>query len=131
VDEAGAGLLDRAVLPAEDRGAKSDWFKIGYKKDGGIPRDSDMLPHADFQLVLDYARWKVGALATQLADGRIAPAPYRAKAGVPCDQCDFSSLCPFDRAAGTYREMPRMAREEAVAAMAQALRDAHLPEEPA
>jgi ATP-dependent helicase/nuclease subunit B len=131
VDEAGAGLLDRAVLPAEDRGAKSDWFKIGYKKDGGIPRDSDMLPHADFQLVLDYARWKVGALATQLADGRIAPAPYRAKAGVACDRCDFSSLCPFDRAAGTYREMPRMAREEAVAAMAQALRDAHLPEEPA
>jgi ATP-dependent helicase/nuclease subunit B len=131
VDEAGAGLLDRAVLPAEDRGAKSDWFKIGYKKDGGIPRDSDMLPHADFQLVLDYARWKVGALATQLADGRIAPAPYRAKAGVPCDQCDFSSLCPFDRAAGAYREMPRMAREQAVAAMAQALRDAHLPEEPA
>lgn len=123
VDEAGAGLLDHAVLPAEDRGGKSEWFKIGYKKDGGIPKDSDMLTHADFEVVLDYARWKVGALAGELAAGRIAPAPYRARTGVPCDQCDFSSLCPFDRSAGIYREIPRMGREEAVAAMAAAMRE--------
>jgi ATP-dependent helicase/nuclease subunit B len=127
VDEDGAGLLDHAVLPSEDAGGQSEWYKIGYKKDRGIPKNSDMLPHDEFTLVLDYARWKVAALAAELAAGKIAPAPYRDSRGIPCDRCDFASLCPFDRADGVYREIPHMKREDAIPAMAAAISGAGGP----
>ena len=45
-------------------------------------------------------------------------------AGAACDRCDFTSMCPFDRAAGTYREIPKMSRDDALAAMAEALGNA-------
>jgi ATP-dependent helicase/DNAse subunit B len=128
VDEDGAGLLDHNVLPSEDAGGKSEWFKIGYNKTNhAIPRDSDMLPHDEFTLVLDYARWKVAALAAELAAGKIAPAPYRDSRGIPCERCDFASLCPFDRADGVYREIPHMKREDAIPAMAAAISGAGGP----
>jgi hypothetical protein len=122
IDEAGAGLLDASVLPSEDAGGSSGWYKMGYTKTAPrrMLKGMDMLAHGDFETVLDYARWKVASLAEELAAGKIAPAPYRAKSA-PCDQCEFVSLCPFDRVEGTYRDVPRMGREEALAAMREAL----------
>jgi ATP-dependent helicase/nuclease subunit B len=120
-DEAGAAHMDHAVGPHEDEGGKSDWYKIGYKKDGGIPKTGDMISHEDFRTVLEYVRWKIGTMTDELMAGEIVPKPYRDKKQIPCDECDFLSLCPFDKASGSFRAVPKMRREEALAAMRAAM----------
>ena len=40
-------------------------------------------------------------MTDDLVHGHIAPAPYRDGQRTPCDYCDFTSICPFDRAAAT------------------------------
>jgi ATP-dependent helicase/DNAse subunit B len=117
VDAEGAGHLDHAVMPHEDEGGKSAWFKVGFNKDGAVPKSGDMLAHGDFETVLAYVKWKVGVMGDDLMEGRIAPAPYREKKAAPCDDCDFASLCPFDRVNGAYRDVPKMKREEVIERM--------------
>ncbi|HVX84006.1 MAG TPA: PD-(D/E)XK nuclease family protein [Phycisphaerae bacterium] len=121
VDESAAHLLDHAILPSEDAGDKSAWFNIGYKKDGGIPVHSDMLPHDDFQLLLDFARWKVASLAAELVSGKIAPSPYRSRGQAPCTDCQFSSLCPFDPTTDPYRDLPHIPPRETLQKMRTSL----------
>ncbi|HVS72123.1 MAG TPA: PD-(D/E)XK nuclease family protein [Phycisphaerae bacterium] len=121
VDESAAHLLDHAILPSEDAGDKSNWFNIGYKKDGGIPKNSDMLPHQDFQLLLDFARWKVASLAAELVSGKIAPSPYRSRGQAPCTDCQFSSLCPFDPSTDPYRDLPHIPPKDTLQNMRTAL----------
>jgi ATP-dependent helicase/nuclease subunit B len=121
VDEAGASHLDHTVGPHEDSGGKSDWYKIGYNKDGGVPKTGDMLEHADFTMMLNYVRWKIGTMTDNLMEGQISPVPFRDRKQIPCDECDFASLCPFDRANGTFRAVPRMKRDDALAAMRSAV----------
>ena len=88
-----------------------------YTKDLDISSDSEVVSHEDFQTVLDYARWKIADLADALMEGRIAPNPYRHKQESSCERCEFASLCPFDQAAGSYREIPKLKNEEALAEM--------------
>ena len=117
VDAGGAHLLDHVVAPHEDAGGKSDWYKIGFNKDGAVPRTGDMVGHEDFRTVLEFVRWKIGRMVDDLAEGKIAPAPYRSQKESPCDDCDFFSLCPFDRVSGVYRDVPKMKRDEAIERM--------------
>ena len=100
VDAEGAVAMDHAVGPREDEGGKSAWYKIGFNRDGTIPKGGDMVGHGDFRTVLAYVRWKIGRMVDDLAAGKIGPAPYRAQRESPCENCDFFSLCPFDRASG-------------------------------
>ncbi len=114
----GRWRLDHAVGSQEDEGGKSAWYKIGFnKKPPLVPKSGDMVAHEDFRTVLEFVRWKIGRMVDDLAQGKIGPAPYRAQRESPCDNCDFFSLCPFDRASGTYRDMPRMKRDEAIERM--------------
>ncbi|MGN6368372.1 MAG: PD-(D/E)XK nuclease family protein [Phycisphaerae bacterium] len=118
VDAEGAAAMDHAVGSQEDEGGKSAWYKIGFnKKPPLVPKSGDMVEHEDFRTVLEFTRWKIARMVDDLAAGKIAPAPYRAQKESPCDACDFFSLCPFDRASGTYRDVPRMKREEVLERM--------------
>jgi ATP-dependent helicase/nuclease subunit B len=120
-DESGAAHFDHAIAPHEDAGASSNWYEIGYKKDGGIPKRGDMISHEDFRTVLAFVRWKIGTMTDELMAGEIVPKPYRDKKQIPCDECDFLSLCPFDKVSGSFRAVPKMKREEAIAAMRSAM----------
>ncbi len=117
VDAAGAAHLDRAVGPHEDAGGKSAWFRLGYTGKGQILARSDMISHEDFQMMLRFVRQKIGRMVDDLMHGEIAPAPYRDKQKVPCAECDFASLCPFDRVNGVYRDVPKLDRSEALRRM--------------
>ncbi|HUO09189.1 MAG TPA: PD-(D/E)XK nuclease family protein [Phycisphaerae bacterium] len=115
VDADGAHLLDDAVAPHEDEGEKSKWYRIGFnKKPPLVPKTGDMVEHDDFRTVLEFVRWKIGRMVDDLTQGKIAPAPYRSQKESPCDNCDFFSLCPFDKVSGTYREVPKMGRVDAI-----------------
>ena len=115
------GIIDQALAPRLDRAVRelrdSAWYKMKFKKDGEPYATSEILSHGDFAAILNYAAWKIGALADELMGGVIAPAPYRRDKFSPCVECDFVSLCPFDRINGRYREMPKMGKAGAVAAM--------------
>jgi ATP-dependent helicase/nuclease subunit B len=115
VDAEGAALLD-ASLGDADVGA-SDWYKLRFNKDGSVPKRGDLLGHGDFQTMLDFARWKIGALGEELAGGKIAPEPYRCGKETPCGYCDYASLCPFDQARGTFRLIKRRSAGEALEGM--------------
>jgi len=121
VSEGGAGHLDHAVGPHEDEGAKSDWYKIGYNKNGDVPKSGDMIRDEDFGMLLRYVRWKIGTMTDSLMQGQIAPLPYRDKKQIPCDDCDFASLCPFDKVSGHFRVVPKMKRDDALSAMRAAM----------
>jgi ATP-dependent helicase/nuclease subunit B len=114
IDRAGAPRLD----PEVEKQRGSEWYRVRItKQNGEIAKWSDLLSHEDFVTVLDYAKWKIAALADALMQGMIAPSPYRQKNESSCTTCEFESLCPFDRAAGQYREVPRLANPLVVAKM--------------
>jgi ATP-dependent helicase/nuclease subunit B len=104
-----------------DEAGTTPWYKARLNKDGTPAKTSELFSHEDFTTVLDFARWKIGALADDLMGGKIAPDPYRRKHESPCTECTFASLCPFDRVTGTYREMPPLKNGEALAAMRAAI----------
>jgi ATP-dependent helicase/nuclease subunit B len=115
------GIIDRAGMPRldpeveEQRG--SAWYKAKITAKGEIGKSSDLVTHEDFETVLDFARWKIAALADELMQGKIAPSPYRQKAESSCTMCEFGSLCPFDRTGGEYREVPKLGNAEALGRM--------------
>jgi ATP-dependent helicase/nuclease subunit B len=119
------GLFDADGVRRLDHGLEEEqesaWYPIKFNKNGDLPKRGEVLSHEDFETVLRYARWKIGALADELMGGVIAPAPYRREKESACGQCDFGSLCPFDQAAGVYRDVPALSAGEAVARMAAAM----------
>jgi ATP-dependent helicase/nuclease subunit B len=120
VDAAAIAHLDR--VSGDDAESKSGWYSIGFnKKEPKVPTRTDMLLHGDFATLMEFVRWKIGAMADDLMAGHIAPAPYREKKNTPCQYCDFVSLCPFDRASGVFRVMPKLERQEAVNKMRAAI----------
>ncbi len=80
-----------------------------------------MIAHDDFKTMLAYVRHKIGRMVDDLMRGEIAPVPYRDKQQVPCTECDFASLCPFDRVNGTYRDVPKMKRDDALMRMRETI----------
>jgi ATP-dependent helicase/nuclease subunit B len=113
IDFEGMHLLD----PIAQEARKSAWYKMDLTKEGEPAKRSELLTHEDFQAVLDFARFKIAALADALMEGMIAPSPYRQKTESSCGTCDFASLCPFDRATGAYREIPRHSNSRALELM--------------
>ncbi|MCL2648392.1 MAG: exodeoxyribonuclease V subunit gamma [Phycisphaerales bacterium] len=119
IDASHAHTLDLSLQP---EGSKSPWFKMSFNNDGSLTkRGNDLLTHADFQTLLRFVRHKITTLATALAQGQIAPAPYRNKSRSPCDTCDFTALCPFDRNMGSYRPITKLNKEAALQQMSQTL----------
>ncbi len=95
-----SGAINAAALPAMDASAPtsgySDWFKFAFNKDGSIRANTDGLEPAQFRAVLDFVKNKLAQLADSLAGGTIHPQPYREAQHTACDNCEFTSLCPFD-----------------------------------
>jgi ATP-dependent helicase/nuclease subunit B len=122
VDADEAWRLDRA-LQDHDTGEKrtSAWYSLKFNKDGAIAKTgSDLMEADDFQTVLRFTRRQIARLATELTAGTIAPRPYRHKTEIPCDYCDYVSLCPFDAAHDPFREIAKRPTEE----LLQRMRDA-------
>ena len=69
----------------------------------------------------DSAAQKLGDLADDLAEGRIAPEPYRAGAEMPCENCAFAAICPYDPVTGRAREVAKLKKEETLARMKKSI----------
>jgi len=118
VDARHAWLLDRGLAPADGGGGgASAWFKLRFNKSGEPDNTTDLLLNEDFELLLQFTAWKMSRLGQALAGGAIAPAPYRCGKEIPCDQCDYAAMCPFDPARDAFREVLRESKAEVLARM--------------
>jgi ATP-dependent helicase/nuclease subunit B len=105
----------------DDTKRKARWYNFGLTEKNEPLARSEALSHEEFETVLAYTWWKIGELADALMAGAIGPAPYRGGKETPCTQCEYTSLCPFDRVSGAYRHVEPLKKADALARMKQTL----------
>ena len=102
-----------------DRSGESIAVPVKYNKNGSLAKGSKTVPKEDFRALMEYAVGKVSAVHEEITEGNTAVRPYRKGQETGCDYCRFRHVCGFDlKVPGyAYRELDKMSREEAIAAM--------------
>lgn len=96
---------------------------VRYNKDGSLAKGSkSAVSEEEFQLMMRHAARKVVETRQKIMEGRTEAAPYRRGQETGCDYCPYRHVCGFDvKIPGyEYREIGKMSRGEAMAAMAAA-----------
>lgn len=111
------GIFDGDYIHALDSGLEggaSEVVQAHINKDGqfGHRDRSDVADPADFSLLLEHVRRRVGNLADGIVSGQIGITPYRINRATPCARCDYRSICRFDAGMNRYHVLPAMKREE-------------------
>ncbi len=112
------GIIDFDAITVLDpnvpKGARSKLYAVHRSADDkpGNLHNTDSIPHADFDTLLNFVRNRLGELADQLLDGDISVAPARVGRALVCDNCDYHAVCRFEYASGAARELPRVRRDE-------------------
>lgn len=99
---------------------------VKYNKNGSLSKTSKAVPEEEFRLMMDHALRKIETAHREILGGGTDPAPYRRGTESGCDYCRYRHVCGFDlKVPGyRYREIGKMDREEAVAAMRKAAGEA-------
>lgn len=109
-----------SVIDAMDRhvGEKSSSDVISglsLNKDGSVSRNAKaIISEKEFEGILQHADRKILELGNEIAEGRIAAAPYEKKGKSSCDYCPYRSLCGFDEKIEgfRYRRLEGMEKKE-------------------
>ncbi len=93
---------------------------VRYNKNGSLAKGSKAVTEEEFQLMMRHAARKVEEAHLKILEGRTEAVPYRKGQETGCDYCRYRHVCGFDvKIPGYgYREIGKMSREEALAAMA-------------
>jgi ATP-dependent helicase/nuclease subunit B len=88
-----------------EEGAKSSFYAMALKKDGGFNKNSsgDMLEEGQLDIVLDFARDKICEIADGIMSGDISAEPVNSNGRLACEYCDYRPLCRFDRLLNSSR----------------------------
>gem|GEM_PF-342323 len=116
------GIVDFDAIPTLDKhaeGKSSSIFQAEQKRDGNISRfdSSDAVEPGMLDDILQFVRGKLGQLADCWLDGDIAVAPLRLGRKLPCDYCDYQSVCRFEYRPEQMRFENTMKRGEAIRKM--------------
>lgn len=92
---------------------------IKYNKNGSLSKTSKAVPEEEFRLMMGHALKKIETAHREILKGETAAAPYRRGTESGCDYCGYRHVCGFDlKVPGyRYRDIGKMSKEEAVAAM--------------
>ncbi len=92
---------------------------VKFNKDGSLSKGSKAVAARDFERMLQYALECVQEAHRRIQNGDAKVNPYRMGTGTACDFCGYRHVCGFDtRLPGdTYRELEKLSREAAIAAM--------------
>lgn len=104
----GLVLGDAAVLSAMQRDEENQalFLPVRISKDG-VATGQSVVSRSQMQKLFDHAKRSVGAMALELAQGRIDIDPYEKKdKTTPCQWCEFHEACLFDRSGGYNRYRP-------------------------
>jgi|GEM_PF-1948474 len=82
-------------------------------KDGSMSKQSGITFSTEsFNLLFEYCEQKLTQAMTDILDGTINPMPYLDKESCPCDRCDYTSVCGFDRDTGDYRVLNNINKKD-------------------
>ena len=92
---------------------------IKYNKNGSLSKTSKAVPEEEFRLMMGHALKKIETAHQEILMGETVAAPYRRGTESGCDYCGYRHVCGFDlKVPGyCYRDIGKMSKEEAVAAM--------------
>ena len=121
------GVVRESHFEAFDPNAEAGaWSKVlsAYRtKDGnfGMRNTTDVATDDEFRTLVRYVERKVAELAGQISEGNVAVEPYLYQDVSPCPRCDFRSVCRFEPSVNRYRKLESLKRDDALAAMRQAV----------
>ena len=81
---------------------------IRLLKSGAINSNNALEGGDELNQILRYSNAKLTEIAREIAEGRIDVMPYRLKKETPCSNCPYGSVCRFDPAINSYREIPAL-----------------------
>lgn len=92
---------------------------VKYNKNGSLVKNSKAVPEEEFRLMMRHAVRKTKESHREILMGQAQAVPYRKGSESGCDYCRYRHVCGFDtKIPGyRYREMAKLDRQEAVAAM--------------
>ena len=92
---------------------------IKYNKNGSLSKTTKAVPEEEFRLMMGHALKKIETAHQEILMGETVAAPYRRGTESGCDYCGYRHVCGFDlKVPGyRYRDIGKMSKEEAVAAM--------------
>ena len=87
---------------------------VALKKDGELSAPSKVASEADFIVMSQYVKKKIGSLAGDIACGNIRIQPYARKNSSACDYCSYRSVCGFVQGLGgcDFKRIPELPDEE-------------------
>jgi len=65
--------------------------------------------------LLEHTRCKLGSLADEILDGKVAVSPYRLGTFSPCSWCPFRSVCRYEFGQSGLRFLPSLKRSDVFA----------------
>lgn len=91
-------LKDMNLALAMDKGltTKSKIVPISIKKDGDFSATTNAVTIDDFNILRSYVKGIIGKLCTRMLSGEIEISPYKDGDEMPCQWCEYSSICQFD-----------------------------------
>ena len=95
---------------------------VKYNKNGSLDKASKAVSEEEFCLMMNHALKKIETAHKEILRGDTSPSPYRRGTETGCDYCKYRHVCGFDlKVPGyRYRDIGKMSKEEAVAAMRKA-----------
>jgi len=92
---------------------------VKFNKNGSLAKSSKAVPEEEFRVMMRHAVKKVKETHRRILEGEAGAHPYRQGQESGCDYCQYRHVCGFDvKVPGYhYRDIQKMGKEEAVAAM--------------
>jgi len=117
------GIFVGDITPHLDAAAQKDsrYYNFYVKADGdpyGSYLQRGVLRPADFALVREFVDSKIKDLATRLTAGRIDIRPIQHSNQTPCGNCDYRTVCRFDRQLHELRFLSTKSKAEVLETLA-------------
>lgn len=74
---------------------ESQVIPVKRKKSGELSASSQTAPRADFDLIGEYASWKISEIGKEIREGNIEAKPYDGELSA-CTYCGYRSICGFE-----------------------------------
>ncbi len=113
------GIFDGQFCDSLDTNASSGWdqyynFFIGKDGPYGHFDKSAAMKSDQFETLLDFVRDRIAQISQRIFSGDIDIHPARIKAALPCDYCDYRSLCRFDLQVNEYNDLQPTGKQQLI-----------------
>jgi len=121
-------IMDKAeVIHSLDQDFEksSDVIPVQKNKDLSLSKSSKTLSELQFDLIGQYAAYKVKEIGEQIKSGEININPYSDGDRTSCDYCSYRSICQYEeKTPGFVLRDSKLGKDEAFAAMEEVLNQA-------